>query len=230
LIYYLVKKNFRLVLAAVTVLVVCGLLAFALTSLPMYSTIIDFVVSLRYHDVGIDDPSPFVPTSATQYQLQVLLLRLFNSNESWAYVTAWIVVAGLTIMIFWLVMKPKKVRYPELFDLAVLSTWTMLIVYHRSYEVYLLIPGLVYLYLLANELETPKQKLWATLIIWGLLLFDALPSDLSNRVLDYLPDLAESYLFRVAAPVKVWWSVVILAILILIKLKAIGAGQLEDLE
>ncbi len=227
MVYFLLKKNFRLVLAAIGMNVIFWLLPFLFTSLQIIPTVLDFATTLGGQAVGIDDPSPFVAFSATQYQLQVLLLRALNSDAQWAHLTAWVLVIGLTILVFWLVLKRKTTWFPELFDLAVLSVWTMLGIYHRSYEVYLLIPGLVVLYLVAQQLEKPRSRMQAMTFTWGLLLADALPSDISIRLIERVPALADVYLFRLAAPIKVWLSLAVLVSLLVIKYwgKKIGTAQ-----
>ncbi|MCB2180356.1 DUF2029 domain-containing protein [bacterium] len=214
--YYFLKKRYWLLTVSGVVILLFGLLPFLFTDLPVGQTYIDFLTSLKFQASGIDSTSPFVATSAAQYQLEILVYRILNTDEGVASIISWMVIVGMVLLIVWLVVKRAPMPRPELYGFALFSSMTMMFIYHRSYEIYLMFPAIIYLYLYALDIQRGPLKNALFVVGWGLLLVDVLPSTLSVMALDYIPSLEKHYLFRLAAPIKVWMLVIAFVSLVLI--------------
>lgn len=222
LIYVLIKKHYRTLVTALILIVMIWGLPLLLTGRPIVDSAVSYITNYAYHNTGIDNVSPFFPDSATQYQLPIILFRLFNSNAAVVELLSWGIVLALCFLSFRVISRDTANQHTELLDFAIVSVLTMSYIYHRSYDAFLFFPAVLIFYILARrETGNGRRLLWigALLVI---ILGDALPSNISVTAIDYMPQLAESYLFRLLAPVKAWLSFLLLLSLLWLRYRLPG--------
>ena len=103
-------------------------------------------------------------------------------------------------------------------NFSLVSALSLLTVYHRPYDVFLLFPGILYVYIHATRIGNRRvQKIWATFVIVIVFVL-TLPIDISTRISSMYPILLDNYLWRVIAPVNAWASVAVFAVLLWLKI------------
>jgi len=212
LLYYLYRRNYRLVAACLLTGAAVTVLPVWLSGRPLFATLWAWLDAMRFASStnSINDPSPFHSGSAEMLNLAPLVYRIANSAAWPAQLLAWGVLLALGILIF------RRIRRApgELNDLALVSMLTLWYVYHRTYDTFLLYPALLILYQAALEAR-PARPTWlrwapAALLVLILGAF-ALPGDLAARASDRFPQLLDLYPWRVVAPYQVWASLALFA-------------------
>jgi hypothetical protein len=89
------------------------------------------------------------------------------------------------------------------------SLFSMLCVYHRHYDMFLVFPAILYLYLHARNVERGAWRWYAFLV--AVLLIMALPGDLLVRLTLRNMVLNDNYLWRLIMPYPLWAIIGVLA-------------------
>ncbi len=223
--HYLIQQKFRMMLVFIV-----GGMAFLL--IPIWAkgqNLIEVMrgwldTVIRYSGGGVNDPSPFSPISAYLLNLEPLVYRVLNSDGTIARTVGMVMVVAFTGVVLWAIASTSAEASDSLLDFSLISLLTLLIVYRRLYDGFLVFPALLYLYDFAMRRPKPWQKwLWAVLLAEMLIVF-LLPGDLVNRLAYQHPQLLDSYLFRLVAPFQTWTVFLVFAILLFIKLTSIRSS------
>ncbi len=217
--YYLLRRSYRLI-------IVCALSVVALTSLPLFLTHRPFLESmaawlqsltLLQSQNTINDPSPMTPYSAEMVHLMPLLLRVLNVQSNITVALSWLIVLILSAYTAYLIYRSEPSAKVDLLDFGLVSALSLLGIYHRYYDIFLLFPGLLYLYLHTLRInEETTQRNWAVFLVVIILLI-SMPGDVTIQLSNAYPVLLTSYLWRVIAPFQAWAGVAIFGALLWLK-------------
>ncbi|NMB91206.1 MAG: DUF2029 domain-containing protein, partial [Chloroflexi bacterium] len=168
---------------------------------------------------NLNDPSPFVHDSLFMHHLETLVLRLLNTDAAFGraiYLAAALILIGVTLYL----LREKPARKEDvLLDFAILSAATMVTAYHRSYDVFLLFPGLLYVYVHIFGVNRRRKKLlWATFLFLQLFSL-TLPEDLLLQTANQLPQVADTYLTRLIVPFQAWMHLALFFTLVALKVR-----------
>jgi hypothetical protein len=228
--YYLLRGSYRLVVA-------CGLVAILYTTLPvvltgraLVETSMAWLQSLERQNAAgiIDDPSPFTPTSALMSHLEPLVYRVFNAQTTVTTAIAWLFILLLAMAVAYLLWQTQPADQGELLGFGLVSALSLLSIYHRPYDVFLLFPGIQYLYVHAvSATAKTMQRNWG-LFIAAVMLMLILPIDLSTKISALYPDLLESYFWRLVAPFHAWAGVAVFGALLWLRIKLPQPNEQQD--
>jgi Glycosyltransferase family 87 len=228
--YYLLRRSYRL-------LIVCGLVAVSFTILPLLfsqrpvvGTTIAWLQALRRQNTTgvIDDPSPFTPNSALMSHLEPLVYRVLNAKSALTTVVSWFVVLTLIILVAYLIWRNRASDKEELLDFGIVSALSLLVIYHRPYDIFLLFPGILYLYIFSVTTDKKSTQRIIGLFIVSTILLLILPIDLSTRFSARYPALLESYLWRLVAPLQAWAGVAVFAALLWLKIRRPALNEQQE--
>ncbi len=221
--YYLVRRSFYIVTWGVALAIGLLTLPLFVTGRPLIETLSNWLHALQLQSKpgNIDDPSPFMPFSALMLHLQPLVYRILNDESMVSTAIAWIIILLLCGYAAYLIAHATRSPKSDLLDFALVSALSLMIVYHRVYDVFLLFPSLLYFFLHALDLSHKwAQRAWALFIVIILALL-SLSSDLLVQVALRYPSLLENYLWRVIMPFQAWAVVAMLIALFWLKTSAL---------
>jgi hypothetical protein len=162
----------------------------------------------------VNDPSLFVITSSTMTHLEPIVYQLWNGQTATAMLVSWGILAALIGYSFYLIVRSHSSQRGQLLDFALVSALTMIAVYHRVYDTFLMLPALIYVYLHTVELQDKiTQRRWFV-FLFVLLLIYFMPADLTMRLGLSVPFLQDNYLWRVIAPFQAWANLVLMGVLL----------------
>jgi len=215
--HFVIKKRVRLILTTVLSVVLLVILPLAIVGAPIFSSLNQwFMVVISKTSAGVNDPSPDAPYSAFLQNLQPLVFRVVNSDAPWAYTLSYGLILIVVILVFGLIIK-SPVKENNLLDFALVSNLTLLVVYHRLYDVFLLFPGILVLYLCGVKSQNRVQKTFFLISVIGIILVQTMPGSLIQNLAYNNPDLAGNYIFRLVAPFQAWSGVYLILILLSLK-------------
>lgn len=230
LVYYFLRRNFRLVAACLVTGLVFTILPLVLTQRPIGDYLTDWSAMLGSAGGDVNDPSPFIPWSATLIHLQPLIYRLFNQQSTFTTLISYGLIILSGIYIGYLSFLHDRRNDPNtdenrLIEFSLVSAMSLLAIYHRNYDVFLLFPGLIYLYLYISRLTArPRQYLWSA--FYAIILISlALPG---NLLIDFSlrsPALADNYFWRLIMPFQIWVSVAVLVALLWLRTREVMAAR-----
>jgi hypothetical protein len=158
--------------------------------------------------------------------LTPFLYRVFN-NQSIAIDLMAYGILGLLVgfALYWIKRSPAT-PYQYLLDFGLTSALSLLAFYHQNYDLFLLIPGLmaIYVYMSKSAAESHRGR-WAFFLL-AIIVLLTLPGDLLQRLYRSNPEMGESYLWRVAAPFQTWTTFAVLGVLFWLKRRTIKKTQI----
>lgn len=119
----------------------------------------------------------------------------------------------------WLFSRKPEKNKSSLLDFGIVSVLAMVFVYHRRYDIFLLFPGLLYIYLYALECNQSEVKRFWNYLLCGVVLLISFTDLLFTRISFSLTFLQTSYLWKLILPLP-WAGVITLAALLWLKTKA----------
>jgi hypothetical protein len=221
--YYLLRRSYRLV-------IIGGLAAILFTVIPLLlqersisGTLAAWTQSLSRQGVAgnVDDPSPLNPNSSMMSHLEPLIFRILNARSPLSTAIVWLTVLALTGFVTYLLWHKPAVspNKEELLDFGLVSALSMIAIYHRPYDSFLLFPGLLYVYLHARDSADRAVRWRWKLFIVTITLLLIVPVNTPLRLIGMYPDLVDYYLWRVMAPFQAWISVIVFGVLLWLKIK-----------
>jgi hypothetical protein len=151
--------------------------------------------------------------------LEPLVYRVFNVQSPLTSAIAWLIVLVLVMLVVYLLSRSKKSDREYLLDFGLVSALSLLAVYHRPYDSFLLLPGILYVYLHCIEARDEAAKRSWGLFIAAILFLLILPIDLSVRLAARYPVLLGSYLWRLISPIQAWAGLAVLGALLRLRIQ-----------
>lgn len=228
--YYLLRRSYRLVVMCALSVAILTILPLLLTQRPLLKTMEAWLQALTFlqNKDTINNPSPFTPYSAALLNIAPLVFRTLNAQSSVTIALSWLIVLILWGYTAYLVLHSGSLDREPLLDFGLVSALSLLSIYHRSYDIFLLFPGLLYLYVYAVKTrEQITRRRWAGFLIIVILLI-SLPNDLSTRISNVCPALLDHYLWRVVAPFQAWASVAVLIALLWLKARQLASEEAQS--
>lgn len=209
--FYLLRRAYVVVAVCVVAALVLTALPMALTGRSVPGTMTGWLDALRVQSArgeNIDDPSPDASYAVTMHHLAPLVYRIFAVRSPVTTAISWLIVGALCVGGGLLVLRGGG-RADGTIDLGLVSALSLVSVYHRAYDDFLLFPGILSLYLAALRTWRPwVRRVWMG-VLGAVLLSINLPTDLSARLSTQVPALNSSYVWRVVAPVATWGALVV---------------------
>lgn len=229
-VYYLFKRQYRI---AVVSLITAGLATIGpliLTKRPLLGSLLAFLDTQKYHGQSdIDSPSPFYPRSATLHNLEALVYRIFNVESTLTLLLSWAIIGVIILFTFYLISKNNSSSVVSLLDFSLISMLSLLMIYHRAYDSFLIFPAILSIYIYIQSIQKKTIKwLWIAGLV-GIITVHVVPGDISMRFAERYPVLLESYVFRVLAPIHIWVNLVVLVTLLWMKMQQLREGKMTDL-
>ena len=205
---------------AVTCIFTGGLmtvLPIILSNRELFDTIASFLRARQIHQNAFDSPSPFDSTSITLQNIEPLVFRILNQQSSLTILLSWMVILVLCILTFYQIYKNRHLRQKPLLDFAMISVLTILIVYHKNYDSFLLFPGFLYLFIQIKNMKFKNSKLFWLLFFLVILGIKILPTNFLYLFLSKTPLTIDTYIGRLFASFHVWGNIFLLGALLIFK-------------
>jgi hypothetical protein len=214
--YALLRRSFRPVAVALGASAALAILSLVLSERPVLGTLQGWLAMLRQQSASddVNSQSPLDPASAALLHLPPLVYRMLDSTEGWAVVVAWSLILGLVAVSTALLAQRNAACEVDLLDFAIVATLSLLCVYHRSYDLFLLFPGVLAIYLQARRGDGFQRQLAWTALLLGVILVLTVPGDLTMQLSARFPSLLEHWWWRIIAPFQTWTSLAVLAALL----------------
>ncbi len=230
LLYFLLRQNYRLLVVAGTSAALMTLLPLLLTGRSLLDSLQAlWVNSVSFSRVGApNDPSPFNFYSTFLHHLEPLVYRLLNAYLATTHVIALgVVLLMIAITAFWMYWTRHAAEKDGLLDFALVSALSLLAIYHRGYDIFLLFPAFLYFYLQLFKQSSPARRFSLGAFLGGCLLLLILPEDAILRLTYIWPQLAENYFIRLVAPFQAWVGLAVFAALVPFKWSQLKAASHE---
>jgi hypothetical protein len=224
LVYAFVKRQFRLLAVAATTMVLLNIGPLLWTGRDPVQTMGKWLQVLgQFQGAGTpNDPSPEKTVAAYLLHLQPLVFRVFGSHSLVSELTADFLILSFLALTFWLIWRSRAAQDNLFLDFSLISALSLVSMYHQSYDVFLLFPGIVSLYLHAHRQTAPRTRLAWLALTWALALGLMLPGDFfTHDVISVLPGLAGQPWWRIIEPHQAWAAVIVLVALLTIKATAL---------
>lgn len=230
LLYFFIKKSYKMVIICVVVSAVLTITPLLLTQRPLVDTTTTWVKQLGTQSApgSTDDPGPFVLRSATMHHLTPLVFRILNSQSTLASAVSWLLILALVGFGGYLMWRSRPSAKGELLDFSLVSALSLFALYHRNYDIFLLFPGFIYMYLHAmNSTSKAAQRNWLVFLVFSVAVH-FLPSDAMLQLSYRFTNLPDNYLFRVLAPFQTWAGLAVLGALLWLKWSQRKADLLSE--
>jgi hypothetical protein len=216
--YYLfVKRSYKMIIVFVITIFITTFAPLLVTGRPIIETIMEWVKALGTAGEGsVNDPSPLLPSSASLPNFEPLVYRALNVKSTFTTLINYALLGLITLFSGFLMWGKATTKKQQLIDFAIISVLSLMIIYHRSYDLFLLIPGVIAVYLHLMTLTGSSRGKWGVLLI-GIIITMTLPGDLSSRVSAIIPQIADNYFWKLIAPFQSWSSVALFLSLIYLK-------------
>jgi len=223
--YHLLRGNWRFVAAAALGLAALSIVPLILTGQPPLTRLLEFQHALALRDA----PGEFLSTHPRErftinynmIHLEALLLRLFGAPSALASAAVMLASVAMVAGTAWVLRQAPRTEQDHLLDFAIVSTLSAVVIYHRTYDLFLLFPGFLCLYLrAAGDVEQRGRWLWAGALIAFLLLFTRFNGWVTGWV-SGTPELRDSPQARALLPMP--WLVMTM-LLALLQLRRSPAG------
>jgi hypothetical protein len=216
--YHGLRRAWLLVLTCAATVAVTVLAPLLLTNRSLLTTAVHYRQMLQvYTENPAQDTSPFLASGVGLINLAPLVNRLMNAQSTVTAAAAWAIILGLCGYTAYLVWRARPTPLGDLLDFGILCMISLLAVSHRHYDQFLMFPGIVYLYVVAQR-EADETRRWKWFVVMGVILLAiCLPNDASMRVSDHFPGLLNTHGWRVVAPFQTWAGVALIGALMWLK-------------
>ncbi len=212
ILYYLIRRRWRLVVAFIVSSAFFTIVPLALTQRPILGYMSEWFSMLGTANGGVNDPSPFSPYSAWLTNLQALIYRVLNSDSMPVTLLSWAVIVSMCGLAFYWMYRTRQSTSDKTYilDFALVSSLSLAMIYHRQYDTFLMFPGIIYFYLhLTRQSSTTAKSTWSLLLL-GILVLLTLPGDSLIGTVDSHIQLNDNYLIRLILPFQGWANVAML--------------------
>jgi hypothetical protein len=219
--YFLLRRHYRAFVVGVILAGFLCILPLVLTQRPVVDTLIDWLPMIRQsqNEHGSNSPSPFERYSLDHIDIRPLMYRVVNSYTRAVTAVYYVTILALVLYSASLLMRSRVVtQKSKLLDFALVSMLTLVTVYHRSYDIFLAFPALLYIYVHTREQTSPKARRNWAIFTGAMFLVVALPYDTMIQI--YYMDLSilqSSYLYRLVSNYQAWCNVVLIGVILWLK-------------
>lgn len=226
---YTVRRQWRLVLACGAAGCILMLAPIVLAGRPPVETMQNWLTVAKTNQAPGDanDPSPFVNGSIRMLHLAPLAYRVLNSQSEMAIMVVWAMLAAIVGYAFLLMLIGNPYEDASLIDFGLMSVLSLLVIYHRHYDIFLLFPGLLAIYIHTRRLTDKVQQRRWSLFLLALVLCLCVPINRIDEWSVFYPALQDNYLWRVVAPLHSWATIGVVGALLWLKTEQIGVRSLR---
>ncbi|MCB0211257.1 MAG: DUF2029 domain-containing protein [Anaerolineae bacterium] len=222
IIYYLLQKSYRLIFAVLLAGTLLTVVPLLITQAPVIETISNWLQALseKTNAGGLNSTAPSAPFqyNATMIHLAPLVYRIFNAQSTLATMTLWLALLTLIGWASFMIYSSPPSPQTELLDFGIVSGLSLIAVYHRDYDIFLLFPGLLFIFLYARTVVDKKQQWrWGVFIV-AVLLGSTLGSSIVLQLAYKFSALQNSYLWRLLIPTP-WISASVVLVLLWMKFR-----------
>lgn len=224
-VYYLLRRSWKLLITMVVCSFLLAAIPLVLSNRPVVETLLEYSTVARNLDSDENSPSPDVPHSAMMTHFRPLVFRIFNQQSQFTELVALGVSLAALGLALYLMIRSRSLDRSSLLDFSLISALSLLVIYHRFHDVFLLFPGIIYIYVYAMRTPDTRIRLrWIAVIAVALFLM-TLPGDLVFKVNERLPAVANMYLWKLISPFLTWAGVLIFITLIWLKFRSLKTGD-----
>jgi hypothetical protein len=220
--YYFLRRNFKLVTALVAVSGLLTVLPVIATGRPLVQTITDWLMTLPMQNLpgAINSPDPASTLSVFMVNLEPLVYRVLGCQSAAGQIIFAIISLGLLVSAGWLILKSHPAPQVDLLDFSLVSVLSLLLVYHRNYDIFLLFPGLLYIYIYAMQQNQNKARFTWFVFLAVIVVILLAPNEIVVQFAGRNPALWDNYFFRLISTYLGWTNVVVLAALLWLKVQS----------
>jgi hypothetical protein len=218
--YYLLRRHYRAFVLCVVLSAVLVILPLILTQRPLVERFNGWfdMMSISQEYGTANSPSPFEIHSTEHIDLRPLLYRVLNAHSRVSSLISWVVIGAVVAYSAYLIFRTKVVTLKsQLLDFALVSMLTLISIYHRNYDVFLIFPALLYVYIhTRDQSSSAARRNWAIFTVVMVLVL-TIPHSIARQLLIQDPSLIESYVWRVVAPYQAWCNILLLGVILWLK-------------
>lgn len=211
IIYSVIRRKWKILFIGLFISLLLLLLPCFLTGRPIISTHIEWIVSI-INNHGIEsnnNPSPYDTLSAQLVYLLPLINRIFNFQSEIITLVTYLILIGVWTFSLLRLASLKYQGDNGLFEFGLISALTLLSIFHRQYDTFLLFPGVIVIYQNAINQVNIKHKIFWFGYLLVIMILLTVPGDLTTNLTDKYLILKESHFWRVLAPLQVWAGVLV---------------------
>lgn len=222
LLYYIRQRHFRLLLTCIIAGALITILPLVFSGRPVIETLQMYSSGITERSSGtVNDPSPMSAWSSILAHLHPLVYRILNAQNTLTNLIGWGLVGLLALYTLVFAADSKQGDWARLSNFAGVSLLTLLCVYHRHYDVFLLFPAILYLYVHARRVGAWTWYIFLIAVLAVL----ALPSDVLVHFTLRNPVLNDSYLWRLLLPFQTWMTMALLGAYLWVNTRAVLADR-----
>jgi hypothetical protein len=225
--YYLLRKKIKLLAVLIVGGAVLTILPVLATGRPLIPTLINWLkmLSIVSAEGGNNSPDPSILWSGFLIHLEPLLYRILGAQSTFGFFVYVGIIIALIVGASILIYKTEPSQKNDLLDFALVSAISAIAVYHRNYDIFLLFPGLIAIYVHMIRSSGFKQQFLWGVVLTGILLVLLAPNDILIRATYTNPALSESYFWRVVSPLLGWTSLAVTGILFWLKAHSLKVSR-----
>lgn len=220
LIYFLIQRQYLSILYCLAFSALFTVVPLLISGMPIISTLTNWLTVLSsWGSAGnpnSPDPLGEFGFHASMIDLEPLIYRLFNGQTFVAELFLKVMLAIILVYCVWLFLKEPEKGKKSLLDFGLVSVIAMLFVYHRRYDIFLLFPGFLYIYLHSLECEQSYIRKFWTYLLGVVILLTSFVDIFFAKMSSTLVFLQASYLWKLILPLP-WAGVITLAALLFLK-------------
>lgn len=220
LIYFVIKRQYLSVLYCLAFSALFTVVPLLISGMPIISTLTDWLTVLSSWGAAGNpnspDPLGEFGFHASMVDLEPLIYRLFNGQTFVAELSLKITVVIILMYCVWLFFKKPEEGKNSLLDFGLISVVSMLFVYHRRYDIFLLFPGFLYIYLHSLECHRGRTRKFWSYLLCIVILLTSFVDIFFTKMSSTLIFLQTSYLWKLILPLP-WAGVITLVALLFLK-------------
>ncbi|WP_159717019.1 glycosyltransferase family 87 protein [Geminicoccus flavidas] len=225
--YHLLRGNWRLVAMAALGVLALTILPLVLTGQPL-TRLLEYSHALELRDARGEflstHPGERFTINYNMIHLEALLLRLFGAPSGLAGAAVLLALALVCVATAFVLRQAPRTEEEHLLDFAIVAALSATAVYHRTYDLFLLLPGFLCLYLrAASDVERHGRWWWAGILVLFLLLFTRFNGWVTSWI-SSTPELRDLPQARALLPMP-WLVMALLLALLQLRRQPAGLGQ-----
>ncbi|MBI1276795.1 MAG: DUF2029 domain-containing protein [Anaerolineaceae bacterium] len=231
LVYYFLRRKFRLIIVCMITIGVITIIPLVLTGRPIVESLKQMAQKMSQLNVpgDVNDLSPFIPGSALMIHLQPLVNRLLNTEGLFPTAVTWGTILLVSVYVGYLIWKTRDTGGADSWiNFSLVSAISLMGIYHRNYDLFLLFPALICVYLHIKQLPSGAAKRNWIIFLAVVIIVLSMPRDIISNLSYAQPSVNDSYIMRILSPYQIWATVAAIAATIWIKRKQVVEAHQYD--